>query len=96
MLDELIGINGIDLVITAVVILFVGLIFVRLALDAFSYFYVVVPPEQVHVIVSRKGKKAFMSREGYNPTYWYYPWWMSRNILPLARALKFLPGISVN
>ena len=61
MLDEILGFNGIDFALLVVVAIFVTMILVRLALDAFSYFYVVIPPEQVHVIVSRKGKKAYMS-----------------------------------
>jgi uncharacterized membrane protein YqiK len=85
MLDELLGFNGIDFALLVVIAIFVALIFVRLGLNAFSYFYVVIPPEQVHVIVSRKGKKAYMSRDGYESTYWYFPWWMSRNILPLEQ-----------
>lgn len=63
MLNEILGVNWADFGLMVVGVLFFGLILVRLALDAFSYFYVVVPPEQVHVIVGSRGKKAYMSRE---------------------------------
>jgi len=54
-------------------------------LQLFKKFYVVVPPEQVHIVVNSKGKKAYQNRDGFKSTYWYFPWWMTRNVLPLEQ-----------
>ena len=48
-------------------------------------FYVVVPPEQVHIVVTKNGKKVYQNKDDYSSTYWFFSWWMTRNVLPLEQ-----------
>lgn len=59
---------------------------VKVYLKILSDYFVVVPPSQVHIVVNRQGERSSCwSREGVegDASYWYWPWWMTRQILPL-------------
>lgn len=79
------GIPIVDNAILVAIVIIALVTAVKLALRTYSIFYMVVPPEQVHVVVNKKGKTIYRNSEGYKTTYWYFPWWMTRNILPLEQ-----------
>jgi len=69
-----------ELLITAVGIVIIILII----LTTFRFSYVVVPPQEAHVVVSRgKGRKVYSSREGQKSSYWRVPIIQQRAVLPI-------------
>jgi len=63
------------LLVTVIVLVILGL---------FGLSYVVVPPHQAHVVVSRgKGRKVYCAREGFKSSYWRFPIIQQRAIIPI-------------
>jgi uncharacterized membrane protein YqiK len=65
-----------------VLIFMVVIIVVAIALS-----YVVVPPNEAHVVVSRKkGRKVYCAREGYESSYWKLPIIQKRAVIPIENV----------
>jgi flotillin len=59
-------------------------VIVLIALAFLGLSYVVVPPHEAHVVVSRgKGKKVYCSRKDYSSSYWRLPFIQQRAVLPI-------------
>ena len=68
--------------------LLLALVVIYVIFTNFKRFYVVVPPQQAHVLVSSGGRTLRMSGkedEGIKSTYFYIPFLMTRNILPMEQ-----------
>lgn len=80
---------GLTIPFTLIVIL-IGILIVLPSLfgmvtGIYHRFYVVVPPEQVHIVVTNRGKKVYQNKQDFSSTYWFFSWWMTRNVLPLEQ-----------
>jgi len=74
---------------------FVGLAFLVVVVVIFftSRSYTVVKPSEAHIVVRRKGRKVYSSREGQRSAYWYVPYLMQREILPLENIKLVISNI---
>jgi hypothetical protein len=74
---------------------FVGLAFLIVVVVIFitSRSYTVVKPSEAHIVVRRKGRKVYSSREGQRSAYWYVPYLMQREILPLENIKLVISNI---
>jgi uncharacterized membrane protein YqiK len=48
---------------------------------------------EAHIVVRRKGRKVYCSRQGEKSAYWYVPYLMQRSILPLENIKLVIPNI---
>ena len=73
----------------------VGLAFLVMVVVIFiiSRSYTVVKPSEAHIVVRRKGRKVYSSREGQRSAYWYIPYLMQRAILPLENIKLVISNI---
>ncbi len=55
--------------------------------------YTVVKVAEAHIVVRRKGRKVYCSRQGEKSAYWYVPYLMQRSILPLENIKLVIPNI---
>ncbi|HUW48989.1 MAG TPA: hypothetical protein VMW36_09645 [Patescibacteria group bacterium] len=73
----------------------VGLVFL-IAVVAFfiiSRSYTVVKAHEAHIVVRRRGRKIYCSRQGEKSAYWYVPYFMQRSILPLENIKLVISNI---
>jgi uncharacterized membrane protein YqiK len=73
----------------------VGLAFL-IAIVAFfliSRSYTVVKAHEAHIVVRRRGRKVYCSRQGEKSAYWYVPYFMQRSILPLENIKLVISNI---
>jgi uncharacterized membrane protein YqiK len=73
----------------------VGLVFL-IAIVAFfliSRSYTVVKAHEAHIVVRRRGRKVYCSRQGEKSAYWYIPYFMQRSILPLENIKLVISNI---
>jgi uncharacterized membrane protein YqiK len=73
----------------------VGLVFL-IAIVAFfliSRSYTVVKAHEAHIVVRRRGRKVYCSRQGEKSAYWYVPYFMQRSILPLENIKLVISNI---
>ena len=73
----------------------VGLAFL-IAVVAFfiiSRSYTVVKAHEAHIVVRRRGRKVYCSRQGEKSAYWYVPYFMQRSILPLENIKLVISNI---
>lgn len=66
-------------------------IFIVIAI--FSPRYTVVPAHQAHIVVRRKGRTVYCSRENYNSGYWFIHILQKRTILPLENVKMNIENI---
>jgi uncharacterized membrane protein YqiK len=73
----------------------VGLAFLIAVIVVFiiSRSYTVVKVHEAHIVVRRKGRKVYCSRQGEKSAYWYVPYLMQRSILPLENIKLVIPNI---
>ncbi len=73
----------------------VGLAFLIAVIVVFiiSRSYTVVKVAEAHIVVRRKGRKVYCSRQGEKSAYWYVPYLMQRSILPLENIKLVIPNI---
>ena len=79
--------------------LIVVIIFIYILFATFRTYYVVVPPQQAHVLVNNRGRSLRMSGkedEGVKSTYFYIPFLMTRNILPMEQIPIAINEMSLN
>jgi len=73
----------------------VGLAFL-IAVVAFfiiSRSYTVVKAHEAHIVVRRRGRKVYCSRQGEKSAYWYVPYFMQRSIVPLENIKLVISNI---
>jgi uncharacterized membrane protein YqiK len=73
----------------------VGLVFL-IAIVAFfiiSRSYTVVKAHEAHIVVRRRGRKIYCSRQGEKSAYWYVPYFMQRSIMPLENIKLVISNI---
>jgi len=55
--------------------------------------YTVVKAHEAHIVVRRRGRKVYCSRQGEKSAYWYVPYFMQRSILPLENIKLVISNI---
>jgi flotillin len=70
-------------------------IIVVIVVAIFSPRYTVVSAHEAHVVVRRKGRTVYCSREGYASSYWFIPILQRRSILPLENIKIEIEDISL-
>ena len=55
--------------------------------------YTVVKAHEAHIVVRRRGRKVYSSRQGEKSAYWYVPYLMQRSILPLENIKLVISNI---
>ena len=73
----------------------VGLAFLVAVVVIFiiSRSYTVVKAHEAHIVVRKRGRKVYCSREGQRAAYWFVPYLMQRSILPLENIKLVIPNI---
>ncbi len=81
LLDNFPGLKTVGYIVIVLIIIYT-------LFATFRRYYVIVPPQQAHVIVNNKGRTLHISgreKEGIKSTYFYIPFLMTRNILPMEQ-----------
>jgi uncharacterized membrane protein YqiK len=78
---------------TIAAIVGIALLVVVVVVFIISRSYTVVKPSEAHIVVRRKGRKVYSSREGQRSAYWYIPYIMQRSVLPLENIKLVIPNI---
>jgi uncharacterized membrane protein YqiK len=55
--------------------------------------YTVVKAHEAHIVVRRRGRKVYCSRQGEKSAYWYVPYFMQRSIVPLENIKLVISNI---
>lgn len=79
----------------SIILAIVGIAFLIAVIVVFivSKSYTVVKVHEAHVVVRRKGRKLYCSRQGEKAAYWYVPYLMQRSILPLENIKLVIENI---